>query len=275
VRYSKSRGALSNPENRFSHRHTYYVEDAQVETVATHIMAERARSIVSHNQSPDLPFEQSINPYRGCEHGCIYCYARPIHAYMDLSPGLDFETRLFYKDNAAQLLRQTITAPGYVCQPIALGANTDPYQPIEQQYQVTRRLLEVLAQYRHPVSITTKGTLIGRDIDLLAQMARHQQIAVMISVTTLDNSLKRIMEPRAAGPAARLRLIRELRAAGIPVGALLAPMIPRINDHELEDMLAEVKHAGGADGNLYVHQAATRSAATVCRVVAGAFPAAG
>jgi DNA repair photolyase len=249
MRYSKGRGALSNRDSRFAGTYSEFDQGTQLDTVATEIIAERAKSIISSNRSPDIPFEQSINPYRGCEHGCIYCYARPSHAYMDLSPGLDFETRLFYKDNAVELLRDTISKPTYVCKPIALGSNTDPYQPIEKRYQLTRQLLQLLAEYRHPVMLVTKGVLIERDIDLLADMARHRLVSVMISVTTLDDELKRNMEPRAASPAARLRVIKSLSAAGVPVGALVSPVIPRINDHELEAILAAVHAAGVGSAN--------------------------
>lgn len=247
--YSKGRGALSNRNSRFASTSSEFDHDTQLDTVATEIVAERAKSIISSNRSPDIHFEQSINPYRGCEHGCIYCYARPSHAYMDLSPGLDFETRLFYKDNAVELLRDTISKPAYVCKPITLGSNTDPYQPIEKRYQLTRQLLQLLAQYRHPVTLVTKGVLIERDIELLADMAKHRLVSVMISVTTLDDELKRSMEPRAASPAARLRVIKSLSEAGIPVGVLVSPVIPRINDHELEAILAAVRAAGADSAN--------------------------
>ena len=252
MRYSKGRGALSNRDSRFMDTYSEFDRDAQLATVATEITAERAKSIISSNRSPDISFEQSINPYRGCEHGCIYCYARPSHAYMDLSPGLDFETRLFYKDNAVELLQDTISKPGYECKPIALGSNTDPYQPIEKRYQLTRKLLQLLAEYRHPVTLITKGVLIERDIELLADMARNNLVSVMISVTTLDDRLKRSLEPRAAAPAARLGVIKSLSAAGIPVGALVSPVIPRINDQELEAILAAVKSAGARSANYMV-----------------------
>jgi DNA repair photolyase len=247
----KGRGAISNPEGRFESRRVAAVDDgwmldadAQQPALATTVTAERAKSIIARNDSPDIPFEQSINPYRGCGHGCIYCYARPAHSYMNLSPGLDFETKLFYKANAAGLLREELSRPRYVCKSITLGANTDPYQPIERELKVTRSILEVLQEFQHPVSIITKGHLIERDIDILAAMARENLAAVHVSVTTLDSDLKRILEPRAPGAAARLHAIRSLHAAGVPVGALVAPVIPAINDHEIEHILAAVAQAG-------------------------------
>lgn len=240
----KGRGAQSNQGSRYLATHSEFDPGEVPDSVATEVLAERAKSIITTNRSPDIPFEQSINPYRGCEHGCIYCYARPTHAYVDLSPGLDFETRLFYKDGAAELLERALNRPGYVCRPIALGANTDPYQPIEKRYRVTREILEVLWRYRHPVTIVTKGNLILRDLDLLAAMAAERLCQVAISVTTLDNDLKRIMEPRAPAPAARLAAVRALTDAGVPVSVLAAPMIPRINDAELESILEAAAGAG-------------------------------
>ncbi|WP_323166336.1 radical SAM protein, partial [Pseudomonas bubulae] len=176
-------------------------------TQGTEVRIEMAKTIITRNNSPDLPFDRSINPYRGCEHGCIYCYARPSHAYWDMSPGLDFETRLIAKHNAAQVLEQQLSKPGYVCAPINLGSNTDPYQPIEREHRITRQILEVLLRYRHPVTIITKGSLILRDLDLLTELARQRLVAVMISLTSLDDELKRILEPRTAAPKARLRAI--------------------------------------------------------------------
>ena len=201
--------------------------------------------MIARNNSPDIPFDRSINPYRGCEHGCIYCYARPAHAYMDLSPGLDFETRLFYKQDAAKLLEQALRKPGYAPAMISLGANTDPYQPIEREYRVTRSVLEVLSAYRHPVGIVTKGAaLIGRDLDLLAEMAAAKLAMVAISLTTLRDELKRTLEPRAASPGARLRAIRKLSEAGVPVIVMASPIIPFINDAELEAILEAGREAG-------------------------------
>jgi DNA repair photolyase len=245
------RGALSNPAPRFLHRHSAAVEDGWYreeipESIATQVRPEPARSIIAHNDSPDIPFEQSINPYRGCEHGCIYCYARPSHAYLDLSPGIDFETKIFYKADAARLLEHELAAPNYAVKPITIGANTDPYQPVERELKVTRSLLEVLERTRHPVTLITKGTMILRDLDLLTSLNRDGLVNVFVSITTLDPELKRTLEPRAAAPAARLRVVRELAAAGIPTGVLVAPIIPAINDMELERILATIAAAGAS-----------------------------
>jgi len=218
----------------------------------TTVLPEKAKSIITTNQSPDISFSQSINPYRGCEHGCIYCYARPAHAYVNLSPGLDFETRLFYKENAAALLEQELRKPRYKCSMISLGANTDPYQPIERKYRVTRSILEVLDRYNHPVGIVTKGAaLLERDLDILSSMARRNLAMVFISITSLKDELKRTLEPRTSGPAARLRLIKKVAQAGIPVGTMFAPVIPFINDSELERVL-EAAQAAGAEWAGYV-----------------------
>jgi DNA repair photolyase len=246
----KGRGAISNPEGRFESRRVHAVDDGwmdaeeELPSLATTLTAEHAKSIISRNESPDIPFEQSINPYRGCGHGCCYCYARPAHSYVNLSPGLDFETKLFYKDNAAELLEEELRRPRYVCKSITLGANTDPYQPIERTLKVTRSILEVLHRFHHPVAIITKSQLIERDIDILSDMARDNLAAVHVSVTTLDSDLKRILEPRAPSATARLHAIRSLNAAGIPVGTLVAPVIPAINDHEIEHILAAAAQAG-------------------------------
>ncbi len=242
-------GALSNPPGRFDAQQVSAVDDGwymeeQPDSVATTIEPERARSVISTNDSPDVPFEQSINPYRGCAHACSYCYARPSHAYMGLSPGLDFETRLFYKQDAARRLEEELARPGYACKPITLGANTDPYQPVERRMGVTRSILEVLARTRHPVTVVTKSALVLRDLDLLSDMARARLASVAVSVTTLDEELKRRMEPRAAAPQARLRVLRELKAAGVPAGVLVAPVIPALTDHELEDILTAAAAAG-------------------------------
>ena len=250
----KGRGALSNPTGRFAVTHTEGVDDGWYAqetptSVATHVEPEHARSIITSNDSPDIGFEASINPYRGCEHGCIYCYARPSHAYVGLSPGLDFETRLFYKVGAASLLRQELARPGYVCKIIALGANTDPYQPIERQLHVTRDVLEILRSCHHPVTIVTKGTLVLRDLGLLAELARDGLVSVMVSITSLDPDIKRTLEPRTASPQARLRIIQALSTAGIPVGVFVAPVIPVITDHELEDIVAAAANAGAGSAN--------------------------
>ncbi len=246
----KGRGALSNPAGRFERRSSEGVDDGWGEDpwpdtqLATELFADKTRHIIARNQSPDVPFDQSINPYKGCEHGCVYCFARPSHAYLDLSPGIDFETKIFYKTRVPERLVEALSRPGYVCSPIALGANTDPYQPVEKRLKVTRQILTTLLAWRHPVSIVTKGALVLRDIDLLGDLATHGLASVMISLTTLDNGLKTKLEPRAAGPAARLRCIRELASAGIPVGVLMAPVIPGLNDAEIEDIAAASAHAG-------------------------------
>ena len=255
----KGRGAVSNPAGRFETRTVDAIDDgwarpAESEEPApfvTQVSPEPGKTIISRNDSPDIPFDQSINPYRGCEHGCVYCYARPTHSYLNLSPGLDFETRLFFKSRAAELLEQELGRPGYRVSPIALGANTDPYQPIERRLKVTRSILEILWRWRHPCTIVTKGTLIERDLDLLVPMASARLVSVMLSVTTLDDELKRVMEPRAAAPRARLRTMETLARAGIPVGALIAPVIPAINDHEIE-RLVEAVAAHGASSAGYV-----------------------
>jgi DNA repair photolyase len=245
------RGAVSNPASRFDATTAVAVDDGwgildePLPELKTSVQKERSRAIITRNRSPDIPFVQSINPYRGCEHGCVYCYARPTHAYMDLSAGLDFETRLFYKANAATLLKKALAAKTYRCSPIALGANTDPYQPIERQYCVTREILETLSDCNHPATIVTKGaSIIGRDIELLADMARRKLVAVYISVTTLDKSLKRTLEPRAASPSARLAVMAKLAQAGVPVGVMVAPVIPVLTDSELEKILAAAAAAG-------------------------------
>lgn len=217
----------------------------------TQVREETARSIISRNQSPDIGFSQSVNPYRGCEHGCSYCFARPSHAYLGLSPGLDFETRIFAKTNAPELLRRELAKPGYRVSPIALGINTDAYQPIERKLQLTRRLIEVLAEARHPFSLITKNALVTRDLDLLAPLARDNLVRVHFSVTTLDHRLSAVLEPRASAPHARLRAMRQLREHGVPVGAMFAPVIPWVNDSELEAVLEAVAGAG-ADSAGYV-----------------------
>ena len=250
----KGRGTASNPHNRFATQHVVVADDGwaqelPVVSCVTEVRNKTAKSIITRNQSPDLPFDRSLNPYRGCEHGCVYCYARPSHAYWDMSPGLDFETRLIAKTNSAELLAKELSRPGYVCAPINLGANTDPYQPVERQYELTRDVLKVLLDYRHPVTIVTKGSLILRDLDLLSELAQQNLVSVMISLTTLDDDLKRILEPRAAAPAARLRAIRVLHENRVPVGVLCAPMIPMINDRELEHLLEAAEDAGAASAH--------------------------
>jgi DNA repair photolyase len=244
------RGALSNPAGRFESRHAvaeddgWGVLDEPLPHLATTVLPEPAKSVITRNDSPDVPFEQSINPYRGCEHGCVYCFARPAHAWVNLSPGLDFETRLFYKQDAAARLREELSRPGYRCSAIALGTNTDPYQPVERRFRVTRSILELMLECGHPVTIVTKSALVLRDADLLGELARRNLTRVFLSVTTLDDDLKRRMEPRAASPTARLAAVRHLARAGVPVGVMYAPVIPAINDHELEAIVEAAALAG-------------------------------
>ncbi|MEM6683889.1 MAG: PA0069 family radical SAM protein [Pseudomonadota bacterium] len=246
----RGRGAGSNASGRFE-RHRRSVMDDGWNSLALHpdrkpttTHIERPKAIITRNQSPDVPFEHSVNAYRGCEHGCIYCFARPSHAYMGLSAGQDFETEIFIKPNAAALLEAEITRPGYTPRSIAMGTNTDPYQPIEKTQQLTRSVLEVLLKHRHPVSITTKSDRILKDLDILAALDKHKLVHVMLSVTTLQHQLCRRMEPRAASPAQRLRAIGALSAAGIPTGVMVAPVIPGLTDHELDWILAAAKDAG-------------------------------
>ena len=247
----RGRGATFDPANRFRRDTREAVDDGwspddePPPPRKTIVAIQPARTIIARNDSPDVPFTQSINPYQGCEHGCIYCFARPTHAYHDLSPGIDFETRLFAKPNAAALLRKELAKPSYVCDPIALGTNTDPYQPIEREWKVTRSILEVLAECEHPYTIVTKGALVERDIDLIAPMAAKNMARVAVSVTTLDKALARKLEPRAAAPHRRLQTMRRLHEAGIPVGVMTAPVIPQLNDCDLEAIL-EAAAAHGA-----------------------------
>jgi DNA repair photolyase len=246
----KGRGALSNPPVRFESTAVEKTDDGwgDEEEAATSlpeiVLPDRAKSVITTNDSPDVGFEQSINPYRGCSHGCVYCFARPTHAYLGLSPGLDFETRLFYKDNAAALLRAELGKRSYRCKPIALGINTDGWQPLERRLLVSRSVLAVLAECRHPLTIVTKSTLILRDLDLLQDLARDQLVSVMVSITSLDAGIKRTLEPRAAAPLARLKVIEQLAAAGVQVGVLVAPVIPALTDHELEKILEAAQSAG-------------------------------
>jgi DNA repair photolyase len=247
----KGRGAVSNRDSRFDRlQHEPDPQaldgDADEPPVApeTEIRVEVARSIVSSNRSPDLPFDRSINPYRGCEHGCVYCYARPTHTYLGLSAGLDFETKIFAKTNAAELLREELSRPNAARSMIALGANTDPYQPAERNLRITRSVLEVLSEFEQPISITTKSSLVTRDIDLLAPMAARNLVKVFISVGTLSADIARTMEPRANSPARRIEAIRRLNAAGIPAGVMAAPMIPALTDQDLERVLDAAAAAG-------------------------------
>ncbi|MGA8382714.1 MAG: PA0069 family radical SAM protein [Stellaceae bacterium] len=246
----KGRGAASNASGRFEAEERAAFDDgwgsADDEPVplATTLSVDATRTIIARNDSPDIGFDRSINPYRGCEHGCIYCYARPSHAYLGLSPGLDFESRLFYKPQAASLLAAGLRKKGYACRPLALGSNTDPYQPVERRLEVTRSILEVLRDFRHPVTIVTKSALIRRDLDILCEMAKDRLAMVTVSVTTLDRALARVMEPRAATPGRRLETIAALAAAGVPTGVLSAPMIPALNDSEMEQILDRARAAG-------------------------------
>jgi DNA repair photolyase len=253
----KGRGAISNITGRFEVQESekvddgWYQEDSHQENgadvrIKTHVTEETAKSILSRNQSPDLPFSVSLNPYRGCEHGCIYCFARPTHAYLGLSPGLDFETQLFAKTNAANLLRQELAQKNYQPLPIALGVNTDAYQPCEKQFKITRQVLEVLQECQHPVGLITKSSLIERDIDIIAGMAEKQLAVVAITITTLDHNISRQLEPRAASPTRRLQIIRHLSQAGIPVSVSVAPIIPFITEQEMERVLAAAVDAGAS-----------------------------
>jgi DNA repair photolyase len=255
ARKRKSRGAISNREGRFERLHSERIDDgwlnaedfgAEPPRLKTQVLTDNSRTIIARNQSPDIGFDRSINPYRGCEHGCIYCFARPTHAFLGLSPGLDFETKLFAKPNAAEILRRELSAPRYRPRTIAMGTNTDPYQPIERRLRITRQILEVLAEHDHPVSIVTKSHLVARDIDILGPMAAKGLASVSVSVTTLDPKLARAMEPRAAPPERRLATITELAHAGIPAGVMVAPVIPALTDHELEAILIRARQAGAS-----------------------------
>ncbi len=247
---NKLRGALSQIQGRFETAARSPFDDGWAEeehhegNFQTTVTEERARSIIARNDSPDIPFEQSINPYRGCEHGCIYCYARPSHAYLELSPGLDFETRLFAKTNAVELLKEELARRGYRAKPMAFGTNTDCYQPIERRYRLMRGLLEVLAACEHPLTIVTKSALIERDLDLLAPMAKKNLVKAFLSITTLEHRLARTLEPRAASSQRRLDAIRALAAAGIPTGVMVAPLIPALTDNSLEAVLEKAAQNG-------------------------------
>ena len=252
----RGRGAAINPSGRFEAlRHSEFNDGWQaldeLPPFKTSVTAETPRTVITRNDSADLHFDRSINPYRGCEHGCVYCFARPTHAHMGLSAGLDFETKLFAKPNAAKLLRKELARPGYSAKPLAIGTNTDPYQPIEKQWRITRGLLEVLEECGHPVGVVTKSSLILRDMDILARMAAKGLARVAISVTSLDRRLSRAMEPRAATPALRLDTIRQLSEAGIPTSVLVAPVVPALNDHEMERILDAAK-GNGAKSASYI-----------------------
>ncbi len=252
----RGRGATINPGGRFEAEQRVALDDGwdmqeELPALATEIAMEKSRTIITRNDSPDISFDRSINPYRGCEHGCVYCYARPSHAYLGLSPGLDFETKLTAKPDAPALLRKELSAPGYQPRTMAIGTNTDAYQPIERKMRIMRGLLEILSEFNHPVGIVTKSALVTRDIDILARMAEKKLAKVAISLTTLDGKLARTMEPRAASPSKRLETIRQLAAAGIPVTVLVAPIIPAVNDSEIERIL-EAAHEAGAREAGYV-----------------------
>jgi DNA repair photolyase len=248
----RGRGSSANPSGRYEPAQREAFDDGwsleeELPALPTEVIVEKPRTIITRNDSPDILFEKSINPYRGCEHGCAYCFARPTHAFQGLSSGLDFETKIFAKPNAAELLEKELRANGYQPTTIALGANTDPYQPVERRFRITRSILEVLSRMNHPVGIVTKSALVTRDLDILTSMAERQLVKVAISVTTLDPRLARRMEPRAAAPSKRLDTIRRLNEAGIPVTVLVAPVIPAINDHEIEAILKACAEAGAQE----------------------------
>jgi DNA repair photolyase len=253
----RARGAASNRSGRFEKLATVPVDDGweaedEAPALRTTVTVEAARSVITRNTSPDVPFDRSINPYRGCEHGCIYCFARPSHAHMGLSPGLDFETRLFAKPAAPKLLAAELSKPGYRVAPIAIGTNTDPYQPAEKKLGIMRGVLEVLRDFGHPVTVVTKGALVERDADILGEMGRAGLASVGISVTSLDRALARSMEPRAAAPERRLAAIRTLTDAGCPVRVMMAPVIPGLNDHEIEKLLEAARDAGAVAASYIV-----------------------
>ncbi len=254
----KGRAANSNTNSRFDSHSRIDIDDGwdKVESalqtpLRTNLVHEASKSIINYIQSPDLNFDRTINPYRGCEHGCIYCYARPTHAFLGYSPGLDFETQLISKQNSVALLKQTLAKPDYVCKPIALGMNTDAYQPIEKEQQLTRQIIEVLAEANHPFTLVTKSSMVERDIDLIAPMAAKGLVHIYLSITSLDRKLSRLMEPRAAAPERRFQTLNTLTEAGIPTGVMLAPVIPALNDHDLEKILTKA-HAHGAVQASYV-----------------------
>ncbi|MCW5736177.1 MAG: PA0069 family radical SAM protein [Enhydrobacter sp.] len=256
----KGRGALSNASSRYDDEKKVRTNDGwdiedELPPLRTTLTRDATRTILARNTSPDVPFDRSINPYRGCEHGCIYCFARPTHAYLGLSPGLDFETRILFKPDAAKLLAAELAAPKYRPDVVAMGTNTDPYQPVERELKITRSILKVLSEFNNPVGIVTKNHLVTRDIDILGDMAKRNLAEVFLSITTLDKELARDMEPRASTPRRRLDAIKALADAGIPVGVMAAPMIPGLNDHEMEAILEAAARAG-----------ATRAGFTVLRL---------
>jgi DNA repair photolyase len=254
-RQTVGRGAVTNPDVRFESRERTVFDDGwdtlsqdvgDLPRLDTTLTRDSTRSAISWNTSPDIGFDRAVNPYRGCEHGCIYCYARPTHAYLGYSPGLDFETKLIFKPDVADLLEKELRKPGYVARTLALGSNTDPYQPVERTLKLTRSVLEVLDRFNHPVGIVTKSAGVLRDLDILSSMAKRNLVRVYLSVTTLDNRLARVMEPRAATPARRLHAIAELTRAGVPTGVLVAPMIPALNDSEMEKIVEAAARAGAS-----------------------------
>src|SRR5680860_634264 len=259
IRSERRRGrvAVSNRTGRYESERRRDTDDGwgnlgELEALSTSVQEERAKSTVTSNTSPDISIDQSTHPYRGCEHGCVYCYARPTHAFLGLSAGLDFETKLFAKVNAPELLERELANPKYVPKTIALGSNTDPYQPIERRYRITRRLLEILDRANHPVGIVTKSALVTRDIDILSSMAERGLVKVALSITTLDRKLARAMEPRAATPERRFETLEILSAAGIPTAVMCAPVIPALNDPEIEKILARAKDLGATEAGYVV-----------------------
>ena len=273
----RGRGSLSNATGRYEPLARVAFDDGwqgleDLPPFKTTVTADTTRKIITRNDSPDISFDRSINPYRGCEHGCVYCFARPTHAYLGLSPGLDFESKLFMKPNAPELLERELSAPGYVPKVIAIGTNTDPYQPIERRYKIMRRILEVLDSAGHPVGIVTKSALVVRDLDILARMAKRDLVKVALSVTTLDPQFARTMEPRAATPPRRLDTLRQLVKAGVPATVMVAPVIPALNDDEIERILEAVGGGRRAPRRLRAAAAAARSARSVPRMADDEFP---
>ncbi len=255
----KGRGALSQPKARFDgwtreadgDYRDFAVENEEPPPFKTEVLEDPARTIISYNESPDIPFDRTINPYKGCEHGCIYCYARPTHAYLGLSPGLDFETKIFYKADAANLLRTELSKPNYRAALLSLGANTDPYQPAERKLGITREILEVLDEFNHPVAIVTKSATVERDIDILSGMAKRNLARVFLSIGTLDHDISRHLEPRTSAPARRMQAVRVLSDAGIPTGVMVAPVIPALTDKDIETVLEAAKE-NGAESAAYI-----------------------
>ena len=246
----KGRAANSNVVSRFDSHTREALDDGwgtldeDAPPLRTEVMLDSAKSVINYINSPDIPFDRTINPYRGCEHGCIYCYARPSHAYLGFSPGLDFESRLLMKQNAADLLRQELAKKNYRCAPIALGMNTDAYQPIEREYQLTRQIIQVLAEAKHPFTLVTKSALVERDLDLIAPMAEQGLVSIWLTITTLDRQVARRLEPRAAAPERRLQTLARLAEAGVPCGVMVAPVIPALTDHMLEQIIEAAYQQG-------------------------------